>query len=119
MLPWVVCQQRSSAKKKLPESKYLEPESGTPESGTIFPGVGAGAGTMGTLNSGPEPEPGTECFPGTGAGAVQFFFRLRGGDRGFANTPPVIVLNNLKLKANKRQSRNILPGESAGVAQIL
>ena len=56
---------------KLPESKYLEPESGPPQLGAIFPGVGAGARTIGTLTLGPEPEPGTECFLGAGPVAVR------------------------------------------------
>ena len=56
---------RSHAKKN-PDSKYLElrPE---PQELDHFPGFGAGAGTVGTSNSQPEPE----RFHGAGARAVQ------------------------------------------------
>ena len=75
MLPWVEPESacfpgscvNNGAGQKLSKSKSLEPNLGSPELGAIFPGVGAGAGTIGTLNSGPEPEPGTECFPGAEA----------------------------------------------------
>ena len=66
----------------LPESKYLGQELGPPELRAIFQGGGDGAVTIGTLNSGPEPEPGTECFPGAGAGVVRNFFGLGVGERG-------------------------------------
>ena len=103
---------------ELNESEYLEPKSTPPELGAIFSGVGAGAGTIGTLNSVAEPEPGTECLPGAGAGAVQNFSSSGAGKREICEYSPVIVLNNLKMKANKTQSRDILPGETVGVALI-
>ena len=64
IIPWVGDRRRSSA--KIFRSKYLELRSEPPELGH-FQGVGAGADTVGTLNSEPEPEPEPECFPGAGA----------------------------------------------------
>ena len=57
---------RRWSRAKFPEYKYLELRPEPPEL-DHFPGFGAGAGTVGILNSEPEPE----CFPGTGARAVQ------------------------------------------------
>ena len=117
MLPWVVCQQRSCV--KITRIQIFGAEVGATGAGVNSPGVGVGAGTIGTLNFRPEPEPGTECsimelepepFKTFPAQAV--------GKGGFANISPAIVLKNLKMKANKRQSRNIFPGESVGVSNI-
>ena len=44
-------------------------------------------------------------------------FRLR-GKGSFANIPLVIIPSKLEMKANKKQSRNILPRESVDVAHI-